>query len=86
VVRQTISRLRVVCGQVNHWLTPGVLDNSSHSPQRDCLTGADPIDLLFNEGLLRVRRIARQEVVDIAIHDDHRDVPSCVSWGRDDDD
>ena len=75
-----------MCGQVNHRLTPGVLDDSSHGLQRDRLAGTDAIDLLFNEGLLRVCRIARQEVVDIAIHDNHRDVPWRVSWGWHDDD
>jgi hypothetical protein len=85
-VRQTISRPRIMCGQVDHWLTPGIPHNSLHGSQRDRLVWTDAIDLVFNEGLLRVCRIASQEVVDIAIHDNHRDVPGCVSWGWHNDD
>ena len=75
-----------MCGQVNHRLTTSVFDDSSHGLQRDRLAGTDTIDLLFNEGLLRVSRIARQEVIDIAIDNNHRDVPWRVSWGWHDDD
>ena len=79
-------RLRIMCGQINHRLTATVLDDSSHRLQGDRLAGTNTIDFFLDERLLRVSRIARQEVVDIAIHDNHRDVPWCVSWGRHDDD
>jgi hypothetical protein len=75
-----------MCGQVDRRLTPDVPDNSLHGLQRYRLAGTDTIDLLFKEGLLRVRRIARQEVIAIVIEDNHRNVPWRVSWGRHDDD
>ena len=85
-VRQTIFRLRVVRGQVDRRPIQGVPEDRLHGPQRDRLAGADAIDLLFDEGLLGVRRVTRQEVADIAIHDNHRDVARRVAWCRHDDD
>jgi len=79
-------RLRVMCGQVNHRRTRSVTDDSSHGLQRDRLIGANTIDFFLDERVLRVSRIARQEVVDIVIHDNHRDMPWCVSCGWHNDD
>ena len=76
----------VVGGQVDCLLTSSVTNNPSHGLQRERLAGTDTIDLLIDERLLCVSRVARQEVVDIAIHDNHRDVPRCVAWSRHDDD
>ena len=81
-----ISRLRVVGGQIDRWAFLGEPHDGLHGPQRDRLAGADAIDSPVDERLLGVRRVARQEVADIAVHDDHRDVPRCVSRRRHDDD
>ena len=68
-------RLTIGCGQVDHRLTPAVMDNTVHVLKRDSLTGTGTIDWLLKEGLLCVCRIARQEVVEIVIHDNDRNVP-----------